>query len=308
VPLDRIKAAGLRILHEPMYGASQGYVRALLVGGKTTVEEIHQERNPGFGGMHPEPIAQYMPEALERVRTGRFDLGIANDGDADRVGIIDEKGQFINQLQVMALLMMYLVEKRRLKGDVVRSLTSTSMVDKLGERFGITVHELPVGFKYIGPKMMEVNGLLGGEESGGFAFRGHIPERDGVLSGIMFAAMIVDYGTPLSKILDHLTELVGPHAYARHDLHLDREEYPARRAEIYGRLQKEPPTEVAGSRIVRSRTDDGFKYYLEDGSWVLIRFSGTEPLIRVYSEASSEERVEQLLAALEERLGLRQLV
>jgi phosphomannomutase len=308
VDLGRVKAAGLRILHEPMYGASQGYVRALLAGGKTTVEEIHQERNPGFGGMHPEPIAQYMPEALERMRSGRFDLGIANDGDADRVGIIDEKGQFVNQLQVMALLMMYLVEKRGMKGDVVRSLTSTSMVDKLGERFGITVHELPVGFKYLGPKMQEVNGLLGGEESGGFAFRGHIPERDGVLSGMMFAAMIVDYGRPLSKILDHLTELVGPHAYARHDLHLDRDEYPARRAEIYGRLQQDPPTEIAGSRIVRSRTDDGFKFYLQDGSWVLIRFSGTEPLIRVYSEAPTMERVDQLLAALEERLGLRQLV
>lgn len=308
VPLDRIKAAGLRILHEPMYGASQGYVRALLAGGKTTVEEIHQERNPGFGGMHPEPIAQYMPEALERMRSGRFDLGIANDGDADRVGIIDEKGQFINQLQVLALLMMYLLEQRGLKGDVIRSLTSTSMADKLGERFGVKVHELPVGFKYLGPKLIEVNGLLAGEESGGFAFRGHIPERDGVLSGLMFAAMIVDYGRPLSKILDHLVELVGPHSYARHDLQLDRQEYPARRAEIYGRLQQESPTEIAGSKVVRSRTDDGFKYYLEDGSWVLIRFSGTEPLIRVYSEASSKERVEQLLAALEERLGLRQLV
>ena len=308
VPLDRIKSAGLRILHEPMYGASQGYVRALLSGGKTTVEEIHQERNPGFGGMHPEPIAQYMPEALERMRSGRFDLGIANDGDADRVGIIDEKGQFINQLQVMALLMMYLLEQRGLRGDVIRSLTSTSMADKLGERFGVKVHELPVGFKYLGPKFIEVNGLLAGEESGGFAFRGHIPERDGVLSGIMFAAMIVDYGKPLSKILDHLIELVGPHSYARHDLHLDRDEYAARRAEIYGRLQQEAPTEIAGSRVIRSRTDDGFKYYLEDGSWVLIRFSGTEPLIRVYSEAASKERVEQLLAALEERLGLRQLV
>jgi phosphomannomutase len=308
VNLDRIKAAGLRILHEPMYGASQGYVRALLSGGKTTVEEIHQERNPGFGGMHPEPIAQYMPEALERVRKGKFDLGIANDGDADRVGIIDEKGQFVNQLQVMALLMMYLVEKRGQKGDVVRSLTSTSMVDKLGERFGVKVHELPVGFKYLGPKMQEVDGLLGGEESGGFAFRGHIPERDGVLSGMMFAAMIVDYGLPLSKILDHLIELVGPHAYARHDLHLDRDEYAARRTELYGRLEKDPPTEIAGGRVVRSRTDDGFKFYLEDGSWVLVRFSGTEPLIRVYSEAPSKERVDQLLAALEERLGLRQLV
>jgi phosphomannomutase len=308
VNLDRIKAAGLRILHEPMYGASQGYVRALLSGGKTTVDEIHQERNPGFGGMHPEPIAQWMPEALERMRTGRYDLGIANDGDADRVGIIDERGQFINQLQVMALLMMYLVEKRGQKGDVVRSLTSTSMADRLGERFGVKVHELPVGFKYLGPKMMEVNAILAGEESGGFAFRGHIPERDGVLSGIMFADMIVDYGKPLSKLLDHLTELVGPHFYARHDLHLDRQEYPARRQEIYGRLQNEAPTELAGGRIVRSRTDDGFKYYLEDGSWVLIRFSGTEPLIRVYSEAPSKERVDQLLAALEEKLGLRQLV
>lgn len=307
VRLDRIKAAGLRILHEPMYGASQGYVRALLSGGKTTVEEIHQERNPGFGGMHPEPIAQYMPEAMERMRGGKFDLGIANDGDADRVGIIDEQGSFVNQLQVMALLMMYLVEKKGWKGDVVRSLTSTSMADKLGERFGVTVHEMPVGFKYLGPKMMEVNGILAGEESGGFAFRGHIPERDGVLSGMMFADMIVDYGKPLSKILQHLTELVGPHFYARHDIHLDRQEYPARRQELYGRLQNELPTEIAGNRVARSRTDDGFKLYLEDGSWVLIRFSGTEPLIRVYSEASSKERVEQLLAALEDRLGLRQL-
>ena len=308
IDLGAIKAAGLKILHEPMYGASQGYVRALLSGGKTTVEEIHGERNPGFGGMHPEPIAQWMPEAMERMRKGGFDLCIANDGDADRVGIIDERGTFINQLQVMALLMMYLVEKRGQKGDVVRSLTSTSMVDKLGERFGVKVHELRVGFKYIGPKMAETNAMLGGEESGGFAFRGHIPERDGILSGISFADMIVKYGQPLSKIMEHLTELVGPHFYARHDLHLDRQEYAARRAELYGRLEKEPPTEIAGSRVVRSRTDDGFKYYLQDGSWVLVRFSGTEPLIRVYSEAGSKARVDQLLAALEERLGLRQLV
>jgi phosphomannomutase len=308
VDVGRIKAAGLKILHEPMYGASQGYMRALLSGGKTTVEEIHAERNPGFGGMHPEPIAQWMPEAIARMKTGRFDLCVANDGDADRVGIIDEKGNFINQLQVAAMLMMYLVEKRGQKGDVVRSLTSTSMLDELGERFGVKVHELPVGFKYLGPKFAEVNGILAAEESGGFAFRGHIPERDGILSGILFADMIVQYGMPLSKILDHLVELVGPHFYARHDIHLERQEYAARRAEVYGRLQKEPLTQIAGSKVVRSRTDDGFKYYLDDGSWVLMRFSGTEPLIRVYSEAPSMERVDQLLGALEELLGLRQLV
>ena len=306
IDLGRLKSAGLRILHEPMYGASQGYIRALLDGGKTTVTEIHGERNASFGGMHPEPIAQYMPEAMGLMAQGKYDLCIANDGDADRVGIIDEKGQFINQLQVMALLMMYLVEKRGQKGDVVRSLTSTSMADKLGERFGVTVHELQVGFKYLGPKLTEVDGILAGEESGGFAFRGHIPERDGVLSGLFFADMITQYGQPLSKILEHLQDLVGPHFYARHDIHLERQEYGARRTELYGRLQQDEPKEIGGEAVVRSRSDDGFKYYLADGSWVLIRFSGTEPLIRVYSEASSKERVDQLLASLEDRLGLRQ--
>src|SRR5207245_11272073 len=135
------------------------------------------------GGRDPEPSAQYMPEAMERMKAGGFDLCIANDGDADRVGIIDERGTFINQLQVMALLMMYLLEKRGQKGDVVRSLTSTSMVDKLGERFGVKVHELMVGFKYIGSKMAETNAMLRGEEGGGFAFRGDMPERAGLASG-----------------------------------------------------------------------------------------------------------------------------
>ncbi len=246
VDLDRIKAAGLKILHEPMYGAAQGYIKALLDGGKTKIDEIHGERNASFGGMHPEPIAHYMPEAMAIMAKGKYDLCIANDGDADRVGIIDEKGGFVNQLQVMALLMMYLVEKRGQKGDVVRSLTSTSMADKLGERFGVTVHELKVGFKFLGPKLTEVDGILAGEESGGFAFRGHIPERDGVLSGLFFADMIVQYGQPLSKILEHLVELVGPHFYARHDIHLERQDYAARRTELYGKLQQDPPAEIGG--------------------------------------------------------------
>ena len=308
LPLEAVKAAGLKILHEPMYGASQGYVRRLLDGGRTVVQEIHGERNASFGGMHPEPIAQWMPEAMQRMKAGGLDLCIANDGDADRVGIIDERGVFINQLQVAALLMLYLVEKRGQRGDVVRSLTSTSMLDKLGERFKVKVHELQVGFKYLGPKMIETRAMLAAEESGGFGFSGHIPERDGVLSGLFFADMIVQYGLPLSRILQRLEELVGPHFYARHDIHLEREEYAGRRAELYGRLQRELPKEVAGEPVVRTRSDDGFKLYLEDGSWVLVRFSGTEPLIRVYSEASSRERVDQLLAALEERLGVRQLV
>jgi phosphomannomutase len=304
VDLPRLRGAGLRILHEALYGSGAGFIRRLLEGGSTTVDELHAERNPGFGGLHPEPIAQYMPEAMGRMRGGGYDLGIANDGDADRVGIVDERGVFVNQLQVMALLCMYFLEKRGLRGDLVRSLTSTSMVDILGERFGVPVHELQVGFKYIGPKMTETNALIGGEESGGFGFRGHLPERDGILAGLMVAAMIVDYGMPLSGIVAHLEELVGPHAYARHDLALPREGYDARREEMYRRLREDPPSELAGRRVVRTRSDDGFKFYLEDGSWTLVRFSGTEPLIRVYSEATDQARVAALLAALEAHLGV----
>jgi len=225
VDLPRLRNAGLRILHEAMHGSGADWVKLLLAGGTTTVDELHADRNPGFGGMHPEPIEQYMPEAMERMRQGRYDLGIANDGDADRVGIVDERGVFVNQLQVMALLCMYLLEKRGERGALVRSLTTTGMVDKLAERFGVPVYELQVGFKYIGPKMTETQALIGGEESGGFGFRGHLPERDGVLAGLFVAQMIVDYGMPLSRILAHLEDLVGPHAYARHDIRLDRDGY-----------------------------------------------------------------------------------
>jgi phosphomannomutase len=163
---------------------------------------------------------------------------------------------------------------------------------------------MPVGFKYIGAVMMEKDALLGGEESGGFAFRGHIPERDGILSGLLIADMIVEYQLPLSGILAHLFELVGPHAYNRHDIRFDRDGYEERKKETYRRLQEDAPTELAGSKVVRTRDDDGFKFYLEDGSWALIRMSGTEPLMRVYSEAPSRERVDQLLKALEDHLGV----
>jgi phosphomannomutase len=302
VDVPRLRARGMRILHEAMYGAGAGLLRRALDGGTTRVEELHAERNPGFNGMHPEPIDRYMPEAMARMARGDLDVGIANDGDADRVGVIDDKGRYVNQLQVMALFAMYLLEKRGLRGDIVRSLTETRMVDTLGERFGVTVHEMPVGFKYIGTKMQQTKALLGGEESGGFAFRGHIPERDGLLAGLFIAQMIVDYDKPLSGVLAHLEELVGPHAYDRHDIRFAREGYEARKADVYASMQHDSPAEIAGMRVVKTRSDDGFKFYLDDGSWVLMRMSGTEPLMRIYAEAETPQRVQELLAAFEERL------
>jgi alpha-D-glucose phosphate-specific phosphoglucomutase len=304
VDLGRLRAAGLRVAHEAMYGAGAGLISRVLGGGRTTVTELHGERNPGFGGMHPEPIDRYMPEAMALMGEGNHDLGIANDGDADRVGIIDETGRYVNQLEVMALFTMYLLEKRGERGDIVRSLTTTSMVDALGERFGVKVHELPVGFKYIGATMRETDALLGGEESGGFAFRGHIPERDGILAGLLVADMIVEYGQPLSHILAHLFELVGPHAYKRHDIRFERDGYEKRKEAVYRKMNGNAPGELAGKKVVRSRTDDGFKFYLDDGSWGLIRMSGTEPLMRVYSEAATAQRVDEVIADLERHIGV----
>jgi phosphomannomutase len=302
--LAKLRQSGLRILHEPMFGAGIGLIRAAVAGGATTVTEIHSERNPGFGGLHPEPIGHYMPEALERMAAGGFDLCIANDGDADRVGIIDETGRFVTQLEVMSLLAMYLLEKRGERGHLIRSLTSSVMIDRLAERFGVPVIETPVGFKHIGPRMMETNALMAGEESGGFAFRGHIPERDGIVAGLLVAEMVVDYGMPLSKVLAHLFEQVGPHSYARHDIRFDREEYPQRRRDVEARMRDQRPAEIAGVAVTGTRSDDGFKFLLADTSWVLVRMSGTEPLMRVYAEAASPERVETLLRTMEEMVGI----
>ncbi len=305
VDLDAIKSAGLHILHECMYGSGYGYIKELLDGGRTSVVELHNERNPLFGGVNPEPIPPNIDAAIAQMRSGGQDLCICTDGDADRVGIIDETGRFINQLQVFALLMLYLFDVRHMKGPVVKTVNMTAMAEKLGAELGETVYEVPVGFKNVAPKMMETNAVLGGEESGGFAVRGHIPERDGILIGLLFADMIVKLGQPLSQILAGLEKRVGPHSYARHDIHLNRETYEQDRKRILDTLETHEPNEVAGVKVERIRSDDGFKFYLADGSWVLLRASGTEPLVRIYSEAADQAAVEARLAALEDIVGLR---
>ena len=304
VDLEALRRAGLTVLHECMHGSAFGYLTGVLDGGQTRVRELHGDRNPFFGGVNPEPIPANMAEALAEMRQGGYDLCVATDGDADRVGIIDEKGRFVTQLQVYALLMRYLIEVRGWKGPVVRSINMTSMADRLGAIYGVPVHEVPVGFKNIAPRMIETGAVLGGEESGGFAFGGHIPERDGILAGLFFADMIVTAGKPLSDILADLESLVGPHAYARHDIHMRRETYEADRKRVLETLAEHAPREVAGVRVERVRDDDGFKFVLADGSWVLLRSSGTEALIRVYAEAASPEEVEARLTALEEIVGI----
>jgi phosphomannomutase len=302
VDLDVLREAGLRVLHDPMYGSGSGYVVDLLDGGKTVAEQVRGERNPGFGGIHPEPIPQNLASTLSLMGKGGHDLCICTDGDADRVGIIDETGRFINQLEVYALLMDYLLGTKGERGPVVRTLTSTSMADRLAEIYGVECHEVQVGFKYVGPLMISTNAVMGGEESGGFGFRGHIPERDGILAGLYFADMIVRRQMPLSAILAALYEKVGPHAYNRVDIRTDRDGYDELQRRVYARIAADPPREIAGRKVDRVRDDDGFKFYFADGAWVLIRFSGTEPLIRVYSEAPTRPEVDELIQTLVDML------
>ena len=292
--LDRLKAADMRVLVEPMWGAGAGWIRACSAGGKIQVTEIHQERNPFFGGVNPEPIPPNINEALGILAGGGYDFGLLLDGDADRAGAADEKGAFIHQLQVMGLLMYYLLEHRGLRQPVVSTINETSMVGRLGKLYDVPVFETPVGFKYVGPKMIETGAMMGGEESGGYGFGMHLPERDGIYANLLLLDLFMrerEKGRwPVSAAVAHLHEIAGASFYLRTDVHVDRAAYPALKARLLVELREQAPAEIAGQTVVRTdalETNDGFKFWLDDGSWLLVRFSGTEPLVRVYAEATS---------------------
>ncbi|HEY48492.1 MAG TPA: phosphoglucomutase/phosphomannomutase family protein [Dehalococcoidia bacterium] len=293
VDLERIRKAGLKVAVDPMHGSGAGYLKELLSGDRTKVIEINAERNPLFPGIQPEPIAQNLTKLADIILENKADIGLATDGDADRIGPLDEKGLFITPLQVFGLLALYLLEVRGERGTIVKSITTTNMVYRLGELFSVRVCEMPVGFKYIGPQMITENALIGGEESGGFGFRGHIPERDGILSGLYLLDLMVRTKKKPSKLIKYLYDKVGPHHYARTDFHFPE----AKREEIARRLSQLKPEQIDNTAVTGIDTTDGFRFRLGDGSWLLIRLSGTEPLLRIYSESDSMEHVERLLQA-----------
>ena len=297
--LDRLRAADVDLLVDPLYGSGATWIPRLLAGGKIRVTELHSERNPYFGGVNPEPIPPNVNEALATLAAGKFDLGLFLDGDADRAGMADERGTFVSTLQIFALLMYYLAEHRGLRQPVVKTVNETSMAERLGERYGVAVHEVPVGFKYVGPKMIETGAMMGGEESGGFGFGMHLPERDGIFTDLMLLDLFLrerEAGRwPASKAIAHLHEIAGPSSYRRVDVHFDRAVYPALKDRLLVELPQRAPKDLDGHPIVRTQnlsTNDGFKFFADDGSWLLIRFSGTEPLVRVYTEAASVAAVD----------------
>ena len=292
IDVQPIKDAGYNVMVDCMWGNAAGWYPRLLAGGKTQIHEVHKERNPSFPFMtRPEPIPPNVDHGLSFVKKLGADVAIINDGDADRVGFGDENGNFIDQLRVYGLLGYYFLEVRGDRGPIVKTISTTKMLNKLAKQYGVPVYETGVGFKYIAPKMVEVDAMIGGEESGGYAFKGHVPERDGILAGLFLLDMMVRTGKKPSQLLDLLFEKVGPHYYDRIDSYFDQ----ARKPEILSNVDKARPVTVGGLQVTDIVTVDGHQFIMEDGGWLLVRFSGTEPIIRVYCETTHEDRVAAIL-------------
>jgi len=292
IDLQPIKAAGLTIMVDSMWGNGAGYFPRLLAGGRTKVLEIHNQRNPIFPEMkRPEPIPPNINVGLQATLDNHADVLLITDGDADRLGVGDENGQFVNQLRVYGLLAYYLLEVRGLRGAIVKTLSTTGMLNKLGQIYNVPVYETGVGFKYVAPKMLETDALIGGEESGGYAFRGNVPERDGILAGLYMLDLMVRLGKKPTELLKLLFARVGGEYY------YDRIDRPftgshADRKQI---IMNANPQTIAGLKVVGLVTLDGFQFKLEDGGWMLIRFSGTEPIMRVYCETTHADKVQAIL-------------
>ena len=291
VDLQKIKDAGLTVLVDAMWGNGAGWFPRLLEAGKTQVIEIHNTRNPSFPEMkRPEPIRPNIDVGLKATVENHADVLLVMDGDADRCGIGDENGEFINQLRVYALLALYLLEIRGERGAIVKTLSTTTMLNKLGKLYDVPVYETGVGFKYVAPKMMETNAMIGGEESGGYAFRGNVPERDGILANLYFLDFMVRTGKKPTELLKMLFDKVGEHFYDRIDTPFSGD----RKSREQMILNANPQT-LGGLKVTELITVDGFQFKLEDGGWLLIRFSGTEPIMRVYCETTHGDKVKAIL-------------
>jgi phosphomannomutase len=281
-----------RFVVDAMYGSGRGVIKAFLQGTGCEIAEIRGEMNPGFGGVHPEPIAKYLGALASAVSSGMGAFGVVTDGDADRIGAMDERGQFVDPHKIMALSLKYLVEQRGMSGAVVRTVSTTRMIDRLAKRYGLNLYETPVGFNHIADYMMQEDVLIGGEESGGISFKGHIPEGDGPIMGLLLVEMIAASKKSLVEMVDGLLEDVGPAHYERVDLRLS---HPVAKAEMTDFLTQQAPAEIGGQKVDEISQRDGVKYIMADDSWLLIRPSGTEPVLRVYAEGRTPEMVKALM-------------
>lgn len=293
VDIDLIGKSGYKIVADAMHGSGSGYITEILRPAGIDITEIRRDRNPVFGGINPEPIVQNLAPLREAVLSLKADAGVAIDGDADRVGAMDSAGSFVDSHRIFALVLRHLFEDKGLRGSVVKTFSTTRLVDKMCAKYGLTLHVTPIGFKNISEWMLKEPVLIGGEESGGIGVMGFIPERDGPLMSLLLVETMAARGKRLEEQITELMDEFGPHEYDRIDLHPD----PARMPNIIRALREDNPSEVAGFKVDRIDRMDGTKFEFADGSWLLLRASGTEPVVRVYSESSSQDNVKELLAA-----------
>jgi alpha-D-glucose phosphate-specific phosphoglucomutase len=292
IDFSAIGRGSLRVVVDAMYGTGRGYLHDLLAGAGVDVSEIRGEMNPGFNGIHPEPIEKHLRPLIESVVRGKADLGLATDGDADRIGAVGPSGRFIDPHCIMALCLRYLVEQRGLTGSVVKTVSTTQLLNRMASKYGLPIHETPVGFNHISDLMLSDNVLIGGEESGGISIKGHIPEGDGVLMGLLLTEVVASYRKSPEELIDELWAEFGRFDYARNDFRTRQFD----KATLVEYLATCAPASLAGIPLAEVNTLDGVKYLLTDNSWLLIRPSGTEPVLRVYAEAHSPETVQMLLA------------
>jgi phosphomannomutase len=296
VDLNLIAKAGIAAVVDPMYGAGSGFIPRLLSG----VDEIHSAENPAFGGVPPEPIGEHLQELSALLKSGRYKVGLALDGDADRIGAVDETGEFFSSHCIFTVILRHLIEHKNLRGGVVKTVSTTRMIDLLAEKYELPLLETPIGFKHICELMLEKDILMGGEESGGLGVKGHIPERDGILMGLLLLEAMAVSGKGLRQMLNETMDEIGHFFYRR----IDRRIEDSAKAELVARLKSQPPTEIDGRRVVGTNFSDGFKFIFDNGDWLLIRPSGTEPVLRLYSEATTADQVDRLLRAAGAIAGL----
>ena len=294
VSLDRIRESGRKFVIDPMFGAARGCLARVFEDAGISFSEIHGEHNPLFPGIKPEPIDPHLAELSKAVVKSKSDSGFATDGDADRIGAVDAQGNTVDSHKIFSILLRHLVAVRGEKGEVVKTVSTTQMVDKIAAKYGLPVHITPIGFKYVCELMLSRDILIGGEESGGIAVRGHLPERDGVLNSLYLADIIAQRGKDLGELVHELEEEFGPHYYRRVDLEIDK----ADAHRVVELVREGTLKSVADFKVLSLDGRDGVKMILGDSTWVLVRTSGTENVLRLYAEAPSREQVNALLDSI----------
>ena len=293
VDAPKIAQAHLHVVVDPLYGAGRGYLKRTLEKLGVTVDELHGGCDPTFGGLHPEPIKPWVDEACERVVELGYDAGLVTDGDADRIGAVDSHGNFVNPHRILCLIVDHLASDKGMTGRVVSTVSASTMVKRQCERLGLTYTEVPVGFKWIYGEMVKGDVMVGGEESGGIGIPGNVRERDGLLMACMLCELMAEKGKNLGELLDDMFAKIGEFQYKRRDLRITQEQKDA----FLANHPRWEPTEIAGLKVERVNRLDGIRLELTDGAWLLMRASGTEPLVRVYAESQDADQVEALLDA-----------